>query len=389
MDPGGGRGHTRTVTSGPLPPPATCPIGWQPSPLTPVFFGARTVGPADGAPVDMRVFFPSLDGAVETAPILEGCGRYPLIVFCHGHCIGDSSHFTKWFRIPAMLARAGYVVMVPFLAGNAGGSSPSLASHPDEATLDAVVTWARSGWEHADVLMPPPATGIVGHSFGAMLGARFCVGRDVSAYAGLSGGWQDWFGDEPFPLPLLDLPTLLMWGLGQDLFSPLPNATWQAMARPRHRVVFAEGEHWDYLEAVADIPCRPGPPICRHQPGATSDLLLMFLGRYLPPELATDLVDRIPANLAPPPLDLTVEQEFFAGGYLGGFDALGSDPACMAEVSEAVERLVANTRSKETHSLDRPCPWVDDIAPRHRRVVTARPVGYHWCDFCFRSRADG
>ena len=348
-----------------------------------------TVGRAEGAPVNIRVFFPSLDGAVESAPILQGCGRYPLVLFAHGHCLGDRDHYTKWFRTPAQLARAGYVVMVPQLAGIAGGMSPSLSGHPDIDTLDLVLDWARNGWEHADVLLPPPATGVIGHSFGAMLGARFSVGRPVTAYAGLSGGWQDWFGDAPFPLPLLDLPTLLMWGLGQDTFSPLPDATWQSMARPRHRVVFAQGEHWDYLEAVAQVPCRAGPPLCRHQPGATADLLTMFLGRYLPPELATDLVDRISATLEPPELELGFEQEFYAGGYLGAFAVLDTDGSCAAEVSQAVERLVANTHTKETHSLDRPCEWVDDIATRHRRPVTARPVGYAWCDFCFPSRADG
>lgn len=389
MDPSRSAGQTRQVSTGPLPPPASCPIGWQPSPLAPVFFGMRTLGPADGAPVPTRVFFPSLDGAVETAPILDGCGHYPLVLFCHGHCLADTDHYTRWFLLPAQLARAGYVVMVPLLAGNAAGISPSLSDHPDVATLDTVLDWARGGWEHADVLMPPPSTAVVGHSFGAMLGARFSVGRPVSAYAGLSGGWQDWFGDTPCPLPLLDIPSLLMWGMGQDLFSPLSNAVWQSMARPRHRVVFADGEHWDYLESVAQVPCRAGPPQCSHQPGATADLVAMFLGRYLAPELATDLVDHIPATLEPPALDLTVEQEFYAGGYLGSFHALGSDPACMVEVTEAVERLVANTSTLETHSLDRPCPWVDDIASRHRRVVTARPPGYHWCDFCFRARADG
>ena len=79
-----------------------------------------------------------------------------------------------------------------------------------------------------------------------------------AAYAGLSGGWQDWFGGSPFPLPLLDLPTLLVWGLDFDLFSQLTEAQWQAMHRPRHRVVFDEGEHWDYLSAQIDVPCRPG-----------------------------------------------------------------------------------------------------------------------------------
>jgi dienelactone hydrolase len=281
------------VTPAPTAPPATCPIGWQPQALAPVFFGARSLGSPDGAPVPLRVFFPSLDGSVESAPLLEGCGRYPLVLFAHGHCQGDTDHYDRWFRIPAQLARAGYVVVVPHLAGNAGGESPSVSTHPDEETLDAVLSWARSGWEHAGVLLSPPATGVVGHSFGAMLGARFAVGRPVSAYAGLSGTWQDWFGDEPFPLPLLDLPTLLVWGGASDLFTQLPEATWQAMARPRHRVVFAKGEHWDYIGNNVSVPCRPAPGPCPHVAGATADLLTMFLGRYLPPELATDLAERV------------------------------------------------------------------------------------------------
>jgi len=33
--------------------------------------------------------------------------------------------------------------------------------------------------------------------------------------------WQDWFGDAPFPLPLLDIPTLLTWGGSGDLESVL------------------------------------------------------------------------------------------------------------------------------------------------------------------------
>lgn len=379
------------MSSGPISPPASCPIGWQPQALAPVFYGARSLGPAEGAPVPLRIFFPSLDGAVESAPILEGCGRYPVVLFAHGHCNGDTGHYRRWFRIPAQLARAGYVVVVPHLDGNADGDNPSVSSHPDEATLEAVLSWVRSGWAHAGLLLPPPATGVVGHSYGAMLGARFTVGRPVSAYAGLSGGWEhEWVGDEPFPLPLLDVPSLLTWGGGaDDAQATLSDATWQAMARPRHRVVFTKGAHWDYLDKNVSVPCRPSQGPCPHVPGATADLLTMFLGRYLPPEFAGDLAERIPATLAPPALDLTVEQEFYAGGYLGGFDALCSNPSCEVVVDQAVERLVANARSKETHSLDRPCAWVSRIATRNRRILSARPAGYKWCDFCFRSRADG
>jgi len=139
-------------------------------------------------------------------------------------------------------------------------------------------------------------------------------------------------------------------GGASDLFTQLPEATWQAMARPRHRVVFANGEHWDYIGNNVSVPCRPAPGPCPHVAGATPDLLTMFLGRYLPPELATDLAERVPATLAPPVLDLPFEQEFFAGGYLGGFDALGGQPSCEVAIDGAVERLVANTRSKERRS---------------------------------------
>ncbi len=337
----------------------------------------------------LRIFFPSLDGAVESALLLEGCGRYPLVVLCHGHCQGDTDHFRRWFRLPAQLARAGYVVVVPHLAGNAGGSSPSVPGHADLSTLDAVLTWARGGWDGAGVLLPPPATGLVGHSFGAALAAVYAVDHEVGAYAGLSGPWGDWFGGVPFPLTLLDLPTLLMWGGLGDSFTQLSDAQWQQMRRPRHRVVFATGEHWDYLPEAPGVACNRGFGPCDALGAASHDLVTMFLGRYLPPELATDLPPRVPNTLEPPALDdLTFEQEFFAGGYLNGWEGLGGD-ACEVEVSSATERLLANTRTRETHSLDRPCAWVDQISPRHRWSVGERPTGYHWCDFCFPSRADG
>ncbi len=368
--------------------PDSCPIGWQPNALAPVFFGARSLGPADGAPVPLRIFFPSLDGAVESAPILAGCGRYPLIIFCHGHCIGDLDHYRRWFRLPAQLARSGYVVVVPRLAGISGGQSPSVAAHPDLATLHAVADWARSGWEHAGVLLPPPATGLAGHSFGAMLAARFATTRPVAGYAGLSGGWGDWFGDAPKPLPLLDLPTLLVWGGAGDLFTQLSDAEWNQLRRPRHRVIFAEGEHWDYLKGVA-VPCRHSTGACPHLGPAVDDLVTMFFGKYLPPEFGDGLPGRVPTSLAPPPLDLTPEQEFFAGGFLNGWDSLSGHSACAAGVSAVTELLVANRRTKETHSLERPCQFVRLIGERNRQVVGTRPTGYHWCDFCFPRRADG
>ena len=369
------------------PPPASCPIGWQPQALAPVFFGARSLGPAEGAPVPLRVFFPSLDGAVETAPILAGCGRYPLVVFCHGQCIGDPDHFRRWFRLPAQLARAGYVVVVPRLAAISGGSSPSVEDHADLATLDAVVTWARSTWEHSSVLMPPPHTGLAGHSFGAMLAARYATTHRVAAYAGLSGGWGDWFGDAPKPLPLLRIPNFLAWGGPGDLFTQLSDTEWNQVSAPRHRTVFTQGEHWDHL-APTTVPCGQAG-VCPQIGPAVADLVTMFFARYLPPELATDLPGRVPGDLVPPPLVLTPEQEFFAGGYLNGYAGLPSGPGCAVTHSAGLERLVGNRRTKETHSLDHPCAFVRLISSRNRFETGQRPGGYSWCDFCFPARRDG
>ncbi len=376
--------------TGPVPPPASCPIGWQPQALAPVFWGVRSLGPDDGAPVPLRIFFPSLDGSVETAPILAGCGRYPLVVLAHGHCIGDPENHRSWFVVPAMLARSGYVVVVPHLAGITSGTSPSTSAHPDLATLDAVVAWARTGWEHRAVLLPPPATGVIGHSFGAMLGARFAVDHPVAAYAGLSGTWQDWFGDAPFPLPLLTVPSLLTWGSAGDSFTRLSDAQWAATARPRHRVVLEGAMHWDYLGTHAP-PCAR-TPTCPGVGSAVADLLVMFFARYLPPELATNLAFEVPATLEPPDrLDLTPEQEFFAGGFLGGWAALQASGGECGRVTATHEslRLLGNRRTRETHSLDHPCGWVGLIAARNRIPLGARPAGFHWCDHCFPSLADG
>jgi len=49
-------------------------------------------------------------------------------------------------------------------------------------------------------------------------------------------------------------------------------------------------------------------------------------------------------------------------------------------------RFLANTRSRQTHSLLDPCPWVDKISPRNRRRTDAQLDGYRWCDFCFPER---
>ena len=325
--------HALLRAHGPLPPPTSCPISWQPAALTPVFYGARDLGPEDGAPVRLRIFFPSLDGAVFSAPILAGCGRYPLLVLAHGHCPGDPANYQKWFLLPAQLARAGYVVVVPELAATAGGVHPSVPDHPDLATLSAVIQWTRQQWEDRDVVMSQPATGIIGHSYGALVAARFAASGGIAACAGLSGVWQDWPSGHP---PIFDVttPTLLTWGGAFDLFTQLSDSSWGQLPRPRHRAVFTEGLHWDYLPANS-VPCASDRGPCTHLAAAAADLVTMFFAKYLPPELATNLPGQIPDDLFPPPLVLTPEQEFFAGGYLYGMRAMSGQSGCGYQLDHA------------------------------------------------------
>jgi hypothetical protein len=335
---------------GPLPPFKICPIGWQPSALTPVFYGYRdyssqpVIEGADEAvvldgggiavqlpPANMRVFYPTLDGSPQDAAMLQWCGQYPLILFAHGDCEGDDGDlYLKWYEFPAQLARAGYVVAVPQL--------PDIGIYPPEnetaqETLLNVLSWMRESWEYAGTLMPAPATGLAGHSYGGLHAGILATKIQVACVAYLSAGWTEW-SSWPLPITELQVPQLFTWGTGfSDTFSTLPDSLWQEIATPRHRAAFAGGEHWDYLYHYP-LPCRIQAGPCQWLGPGAFDLATMFFGRYLPPEYWPNLPDEIPVSLIPPPLTLTPAQQVYAGAYLQGLPGLDSDAACSVTVIE-------------------------------------------------------
>lgn len=339
-------------TWGPLPPFKACPIGWQPSALTPVFYGYRDYssrpvsemaevvrGPGGpvvrAAPANMRVFFPSLDGSPQYAAMLENCGRYPLIVFAHGDCGGDENHYLKWYELPAQLARAGYVVAVPQI--------PDIGTHPSVSTgvrteLVSVLTWMRETWEFADSLMPAPATGLAGHSYGAMNVGILATQIEVRCVVSLSGAWLDW-STPPWPITEVTVPQLFTWGGGGgpgDIYAALPDSLWDEIGLPKHRAIFDGACHFDYLYRTP-LPCRAdegglGP--CPWVGAAAADYATMFFARYLPPELWPNLPDQIPASLEPPPLTLTQAQQFYAGSYLQGTQAFAGSASCSVTLTE-------------------------------------------------------
>ncbi len=360
----------------------TCPIGWKPSLFKPVFYGytdttatfppeaiaraptsATAVKPASadespytterataapgqvssaaaaspeafatplfGIQHPLRIFYPSLDGAPQDAPMLTGCGRYPLVIFLHGECFQDSDHYKKWFELPATLARSGYVVLVPRLSGAPPGGSAA-----DLEMVRRLVSWARSEWSGHESLMPTPATALIGHSHG---GGNTTVVVNTwphlfSAYVSLSGvvlsgGFSH------------IIPKLFMVG-GDDevevLGVPISNGV-ERMTEPAHYVVFHGGGHWDYLprgrsacEAGLQGPCN-----ITHQVGA--DMVACFLTRYLRPEAVPDVklgpfhLFRVHASLRPPTfwrMLLTNEQKFFAGGHLVAWGLAAGREGC-------------------------------------------------------------
>ena len=321
---------------------SSCPIDWQPSALAPVFYGYREYTVADGAPMTVRVYYPSLDGAPDGAPPLLGCGRYPLIMFCHGSCPGESLQYQKWFELPAQLARAGYVVAVPQIIGIGGLPHQS----PDvQALLRDMLDWMRTGWEHLDTLLPPPATGLAGHSYGALHAGILATTRPVLAVASLSGVWED-YTSSPIPIHQGAPARLFTWGThtSSDASADLPPQFWNPIPQPKYRVLFADAEHFDYLY-TAELPCRRLRGPCPFVGAYTTDTVTMFFARYLQPEHWPDLSTKIPDSLIPPTTaelaqNLTPEQQFFLGGYLAGVPAFHDMSKCKIALRESPPDLV-------------------------------------------------
>lgn len=309
--------------------------GWQPSVMRPSFYGTADYGVADGAPGPMRVFFPSLDGSPPNAAILDGVGRYPLVLFLHGQCDETApgpAHYLRWDLAPSQLARSGFVVVMPQLDSDPPFGEGGAA---DVAVAEQALLWMRTSWAHAGLLMPRPMTAVVGHSWGALAGAviaeRLQAQGAISAFASLSGGWLEWPSTPPLPLGL-NMAAMFMWGTGDsDNFANLegPNASIFALPRgATHKIVFNGGEHFDYF--------RPGSTECGKDERGTcplmrplaADFLATFLSHYMPPQKWSSLSSTIPHSLVPPPLNLTPAQEFFAGGHLQGFAAIATATGC-------------------------------------------------------------
>lgn len=311
----------------------TCPadpaesggVDWTPDVLHPVFYGFQDLGLADGAPGTLRVWYPTYEGFTDGPPILKLClVRWPVVLFLHGQppC-PDVNYYRRWTMLPAVLARSGYVVVVP--SHRAG--FPDEAGSPAVADALGMIDWVRGDWEHAKwVDSRAEATAVAGHSYGALLAARVAQARpEISAYVGLSGPWLE-FGNPVPVLQAIGAPSFFMWADGNPItgaFESLDGGgLWNQVSAPKHAAVFP-GEHFDYLRPWAGCSFLRGT--CTLIEAVAAELTALFITRHAPVNLSQS---QIPVTLDPPNVTLTQKQQFFAGGHLSGLSQIQTHAGC-------------------------------------------------------------
>ena len=285
----------------------------------PVFYGHQDLAPADGGPRDLRIFDPTVEGSPPDAPILRRCVvRWPPVLFLHGQppssLLGDAASPLRWGLLPAVRARSGYVVIVPGLDSQQILSEPAAARDLALADLD----WVRTGWSEAEWVDKQSAA-VAGHSLGGVLATFVAEARpDIGAMVTLSGDFLN--GGR---LGQVQAPTFFMWA--HDLLSEDLDllGTWNQLQMPRYGAVF-QGQHFDYLRA-ADVGTGTPRGPCDLIGGVSADLAALFLSIHVPVPLARN---RASDDLQPPTVQLSQQQQTFAGCHLGSLDQFPDRAGC-------------------------------------------------------------
>jgi pimeloyl-ACP methyl ester carboxylesterase len=312
--------------------PAAQGVTWVPDVGHPVFAGVRDLGPADGAPRIMQIYYPSV-ARLRPGPIIQQClTRWPVVLFLHGQPpsgISNVDYHRRWRRIAAVLARCGYVVVVPSYRAVPPTDNPA----PVEAALRDI-DWVRTQWSEAEwVHKGAMFTAIVGHSYGALLGARVAAARpDFGAFVSLGGTYPS----ESVPWPPPVAPSLFMWANGpgteaEQLDQEGSRYTWASLASPRYAAVY-QGQHFDYLDAT-DTGAAPRGP-CQLVGPVAADLMALFIARFVPIPLSRT---EVPVDLSPPQVQLTPEQEPFGAAHLEGQRLFDGSRECRLDLRWDVE----------------------------------------------------
>lgn len=262
-------------------------IPTAPSLRTPSFYGVRdlTVGGKDG--FGLRLYFPSWDGAVWSAPIAEGA--FPLVVFLHGErqgaqtlCPEDTSDDHKmWWSALHLAARFGIVVACPQLDGVVSADPTSVLPR-----VTATIDFLRTQWEHCDSLSD--RLGVGGHSWGGNAAISVAASSDfaAAAYAGIAVTRENNFARD---FSNLDVPLLFVAGTDDFLAGPLNAVNFARGPLPRHQVALQHVGHWGWFSRAEIWPCVGDPDdACVSGAQILSEILATFYWHYLAAE--TDAV---------------------------------------------------------------------------------------------------
>jgi hypothetical protein len=303
-------------------PSESAGVDWTPDILHPMFWGFQDLDVASGAPVPLRIYYPTYEGTPQNAPILKLCLiRYPVVLFMHGQppC-PDANYFKRWQILGMVLARSGYVVVMPGHAAiDPHAASPSIGV--GLAALDFVRnTWEHRNWVDSDAT----ATTVGGHSFGTMIAARIRQARPtIGAFFGLSGGWTEVTDTIPL-LQSIQVPAFFSWATltGPVSESMDTGGLWQAVPGPKWAAFFP-GLHFDYISPFGECNFQRGS--CELIELVMAELVALFISRQVPVKTSHA---PIPPSLIPPPVTLTPQQAFFAGGHLNGIGLIESRAGC-------------------------------------------------------------
>jgi pimeloyl-ACP methyl ester carboxylesterase len=318
----------------PTDPAATGGIDWTPDIGHPLFWGFQDLGTAQGAPRDMLIYYPSLEGSPQNAPIHQRClTRWPVVLFLHGQPpsgVPTAGYHRKWSLLPSVLARCGYVVVVP----NHGANLPDSGS---VAAALADLNYVRTSWSNANwVEKRAEMTVVAGHSFGALLAATIANAHpEFGALLSLSGGFHN-LTDFPTVLRGVKAPSFFMWAKGEDIILPFEDLdggkVWDSLPQNKYAAVF-QGEHFDYLPASLLQPGDFRGP-CDLVGGVAADLAALFISEFVPVPLGTT---HIGVDLRSPQVQLTQKQQFYAGAHLQSIAGFATHQGCKLDLRWVVD----------------------------------------------------
>ena len=303
-------------------PPSVNGIDWTPDVAHPVAWGEEHLGPADGAPRPLSIYYPS-HRFIPPRPILRHClAKWPLVLFLHGDppqgltTAQRAAYHRLWWRVPVALARSGYVVAVPRHTANPNPSDAALA----EVATD--VEWLRTSWAGSPWIAT--STSFIGHSWGAVLAGRAASELPAAAFVSLGGGLPG--SPVANRLPTFPVPAFYMY-LDNKSTGSLPenlDGMWDGFAEPRWRAVYS-GRHFDYLDPGSSGSEPRGG--CDLIGGVAADLVALFFAANV------QSLTQVPPDLSKPTPPLSEAQQALAIQHLTSVDRIGQSPGCRVDLA--------------------------------------------------------